>query len=645
MAKEQFDKKRRLLNQNGQDGKKRPGFNLSRLIFYFIFILAGFYLLGGCQRTQETNWYDFKNTMLQENDVQKVVVVNEERAEVFLKEEALEKSKYQELQDVGFGQQPAAGPHYYFTIGSVETFENKMDQAMTDFDEEQVVPINYDSRFSFNEALPWVFPILLLVGMWYFLTKGMKGRGNKIFNMGKSKAKVYSTETRPNVKFSDVAGLEEAKVEIQEMVTFLKDTQKYTDLGAQIPKGVLLVGPPGTGKTLLGKAVAGEANVPFLSVSGSDFVEMFVGVGASRVRSLFEQAKKLAPCIVFVDEIDAIGRSRRQSKSMQSNDEQENTLNQLLQELDGFETNSGVIVIAATNRKDILDKALMRPGRFDREVFLELPNLNERKAILELHMKKVKISGDINTKILAAQTPGFSGADIANLCNEAAIIAARHDKTAVGMDEFMQAMDRAIAGLEKKSKIIPEDERKLIAYHEAGHAVVSRLLKNVENLVKVSIIPRGRSLGANWYQMKEHQINTRQELFDKMCAALAGRAAEEIVFNEISSGALNDLQRVTKMAYSMVAALGFNDKLGHVSFHMEQDQSFQKPYSEYFGRIIDEEVQKLIRDAYDFALDLIRENREKLNSIAELLLEKEVIFGKDLDQFFLNKPKEEVVDN
>ncbi len=536
------------------------------------------------------------------------------------------------------------GPHYYFTIGSVETFEDKMDEAMAGFEEEEVVPIDYEERFQFGpDTLFWILPIVLIIGFWYMMSKGMKGRGSQIFNMGKSKAKVYGSSSRPDVRFKDVAGLEEAKVEIEELVAFLKDTQVYSDLGASIPKGILMVGPPGTGKTMLGKAVAGEAGVPFLSVSGSDFVEMFVGVGASRVRSLFEQAKKLAPCIIFIDEIDAIGRSRRQAKSMQSNDEQENTLNQLLQELDGFDTNTGVIVIAATNRKDILDPALMRPGRFDREIYLELPNLNERKAIFNLHIRKIKLDENIDTALLAAQTPGFSGADIANLCNEAAIVAARNKKTAVGMQEFMLAMDRAIAGLEKKSKIISKKEKKIIAYHEAGHAVVSRLLPEVDDLVKVSIIPRGRSLGANWYQMKEHQINTKTQLVDKMCAALAGRAAEELVFNEVSSGALNDLQRVTRMAYTMIAGLGFNKKLGNLSFDTN-GESFHKPYSEYFGRIIDEEVQTMVRDSYQRALDLLTDHRERLEDVANLLLDKETIFGKELDLIFANMPQAETVE-
>jgi AFG3 family protein len=486
--------------------------------------------------------------------------------------------------------------------------------------------------------LIWLFPIAIIILFWVLMTRSMRGKGNNnIFNMGKSKARVYEKENRPNVKFNDVAGLEEAKEEIQELVSFLKDRQDYTKLGAKIPKGILLVGPPGTGKTLMGKAVAGEAGVPFIYASGSDFVEMFVGVGASRVRNLFTEAKKLSPCIIFIDEIDAIGRARRKNKSMQSNDEQENTLNQMLQELDGFDTNSGVIVLAATNRQDVLDKALLRAGRFDRLIYFDLPNYNERKAIFKIHIKGLKLAENIDIGLLASQTPGFSGADIANLCNEAALIAARNKKESVEQVDFMEAMDRTIAGLERRSRIIPDHEKKVIAYHEAGHAVISKVLDKVENLVKVSIIPRGRSLGANWYREEERQLHSQSQLLNKMCAALGGRAAEEIKFGETTSGALDDLEKVTKMAYAMVTQYGFNEKIGNISFYDSQGQwqeTLGKPYSEHLGRMIDEEVRNLIGNQYERAKEIVSSYMEQLDSIAGLLLEKEIVYAKDLEPMF-----------
>ncbi len=622
--------------------------NSIRIFFWLMFLLlAGYYFFGASGGPVETNWHQFSNTMLKDHDVEKIVIVNKETAEIHLKKESLEKAKYTEAVNIAFGDTVYTGPHYQFNIGSVEVFEERMNEATADFSEDQMVPINYTSRFSFTDGmLMWLLPIGLIILFWVIMTRSMRGKGtNNIFNMGKSKAKLYEKENRPNIKFDNVAGLEEAKEEIQELVSFLKDRQHYTKLGAKIPKGILLVGPPGTGKTLMGKAVAGEAGVPFLYASGSDFVEMFVGVGASRVRNLFTEAKKLSPCIIFVDEIDAIGRARRKNKSMQSNDEQENTLNQLLQELDGFDTNSGVIVLAATNRQDVLDKALLRAGRFDRQIYFDLPNYNERKAIFKIHIKAIKLGENIDTGLLASQTPGFSGADIANLCNEAALIAARKQKNAVEQDDFMEAMDRTIAGLERRSRIIPEQEKKVIAYHEAGHAVISKVLDHVENLVKVSIIPRGRSLGANWYRQEERQLHSRTQLLNKICAALGGRAAEEIKFQETTSGALDDLEKVTKMAYAMVTQYGFNERIGNISFHDSQGQwseSLSKPYSEHLGRLIDEEVRNLINEQYDRAKTIISQYEFQLDLIAEMLLEKEIIFGKDLDPIFSNgnKPKE-----
>jgi AFG3 family protein len=611
-----------------------------RIFFWMMFLLiAGYFFFGTSSGPVETNWQQFNRTMLQNHDVEKVVVVNQEIAEVHIKRESLAKERYSDVVHTAFGDTVYAGPHYQFHIGSVAVFENRMSEAMEGFAEDEMVPINYTSRFSFSGGLLiWLLPIGFIILFWVLMTRSMRGKGmNNIFNMGKSKAKLYEKENRPNVKFDDVAGLEEAKEEIQELVSFLKDRHEYTKLGAKIPKGILLVGPPGTGKTLMGKAVAGEAGVPFIYASGSDFVEMFVGVGASRVRNLFSEAKKLSPCIIFIDEIDAIGRARRKNKSMQSNDEQENTLNQMLQELDGFDTNSGVIVLAATNRHDVLDKALLRAGRFDRQIFFDLPNYNERKAIFKLHIKGIKLAGNIDIGLLASQTPGFSGADIANLCNEAALIAARNKKEHVEQVDFMEAMDRTIAGLERRSRIIPDHEKKVIAYHEAGHAVISKVLDKVENLVKVSIIPRGRSLGANWYREEERQLHSQSQLLNKICAALGGRAAEEIKFDEITSGALDDLEKVTKMAYAMVTQYGFNEKIGNISFYDSQGQwqeSLSKPYSEHLGRLIDEEVRHLISSQYDRAKEIISNHIEQLDTIAKLLLEKEIIYAKDLEHLF-----------
>ena len=502
------------------------------------------------------------------------------------------------------------------------------------------VQVKYDKRTDyFGTILGYMLPIIIIIAIWIFVMRRMSGGGGgpggQIFNIGKSKAKVYENGKTTNINFSDVAGLEGAKEEIVEIVEFLKNPSKYTELGAKIPKGALLVGPPGTGKTLLAKAVAGEAKVPFFSLSGSDFVEMFVGVGASRVRDLFKQAKEKSPAIIFIDEIDAIGRARGKNNGFNSNDERENTLNQLLTEMDGFGTNSGVIILAATNRADVLDGALMRAGRFDRQIYVDMPDLNERKEIFDVHLKPLKLEKDLDVGFLAKQTPGFSGADIANLCNEAALIAARNNKKKVEKQDFLDAVDRIIGGLEKKNKIITPNEKKAIAFHEAGHATISWLLEHAHPLVKVTIVPRGQSLGAAWYLPDERSITTTEQILDEMCSALGGRAAEQLIFGKISTGALSDLEKVTKQAYAMVSIYGLNEKIGNISYFDSRGQDmFNKPYSDDRARVIDEEVSKMIEEQYSRALKLLEENREKLTQLAEKLLSKEVIFKEDLELIF-----------
>jgi cell division protease FtsH len=505
---------------------------------------------------------------------------------------------------------------------------------------EQKIKVKYDKRTDyFGIILSYLLPFVIIIAIWIFVMRRMSGGAGggsgQIFNIGKSKAKVYENGKTTNVTFSDVAGLEGAKEEIVEIVEFLKNPSKYTELGAKIPKGALLVGPPGTGKTLLAKAVAGEAKVPFFSLSGSDFVEMFVGVGASRVRDLFKQAKEKAPAIIFIDEIDAIGRARGKNNGFNSNDERENTLNQLLTEMDGFGTNSGVIILAATNRADVLDGALMRAGRFDRQIYVDMPDLNERQEIFEVHLKPLKLEKNLDVSFLAKQTPGFSGADIANLCNEAALIAARNDKKKVEKQDFLDAVDRIIGGLEKKNKIITPSEKKAIAFHEAGHATISWLLEHAHPLVKVTIVPRGQSLGAAWYLPEERSITTTEQILDEMCSALGGRAAEQLIFGKISTGALSDLEKVTKQAYAMVSIYGLNEKIGNISYFDSRGQDmFTKPYSDDRARIIDEEVSKMIELQYQRALKLLGENKEKLSELAEKLLTSEVIFKEDLEAIF-----------
>ena len=541
----------------------------------------------------------------------------------------------------------SASPQFSFDIASTDAFIKEF-EAVNDkrkLDGFEVISYRVDEEHNYvGQIFSFLLPIIIIIAIWMFIMKRMSGggaggAGGQIFNIGKSKAKVFEKGKGTDVTFKDVAGLVGAKEEVEEIVNFLKNPTKYTELGAKIPKGAILVGPPGTGKTLLAKAVAGEADVPFFSLSGSDFVEMFIGVGASRVRDLFKQAKEKAPSIIFIDEIDAIGRARGKNNNMGSNDERENTLNQLLTEMDGFGTNSGVIILAATNRADVLDKALMRAGRFDRQIYVDMPDLNERREIFNVHLKPIKLEKEMDIDFLAKQTPGFSGADIANLCNEAALIAARKDKKAVEKQDFLDAVDRIIGGLEKKNKIITKDEKRAIAFHEAGHAAVSWLAEHAHPLVKVTIVPRGQSLGAAWYLPEERSITTTEQLLDEMCAALGGRAAEEITFGKISTGALSDLEKVTKQAYAMVSIYGLNKVIGNISFYDSQGQNqFTKPYSEETSRIIDQEVSKLIEEQYQRAKDILLANQDKLKLLATKLLEKEVIFKEDLVAIFGERP-------
>lgn len=619
----------------GAKNPKKP-FN-----YYWIYAIIGVALIslnlfnfqGGNAVITPTEFED----MVERKEVNEVVIVNHKQARVYLKQEALTKEPHSnKIKKPTFGL-PNAGPHYTFEIGSGDVFDQDLKTWSKDYDLKYKYTTEEDW---FGGMISLILPILIFVGIWLFIMRRMSGgggAGGQIFSIGKSKAQLFDKEKSINVTFEDVAGLEGAKEEVQEIVDFLKKPQKYTDLGAKIPRGALLVGPPGTGKTLLARAVAGEAKVPFFSLSGSDFVEMFVGVGASRVRDLFKQAKDKAPSIIFIDEIDAIGRARGKGMAQGANDERENTLNQLLTEMDGFGTNTGVIVLAATNRADVLDRALIRPGRFDRQIHVDLPELHERKEVFKVHLKPLKIDESVDIEFLSKQTPGFSGADIANICNEAALIAARNDKKTIGRQDFLDAVDRIIGGLEKKNKLISDHEKKTIAFHEAGHAAVSWLVKYASPLVKVTIIPRGRSLGAAWYLPEERQITTTEQLVDEMCAALGGRAAEEIMFGKVSTGALSDLEKVTKQAYAMVSIYGLNEKIGNRSYYDssgQSDYSFSKPYSEKTAQTIDDEVSNLIEGAYQRTLGILKENKEKLIQLAEKLLEKEVIFRDDLEDIF-----------
>lgn len=616
---------------------------------YLVPILIGVALLSmllvnSGRNPVPTNWKEFKSEMLAKHEVEKIVIINQSFAEIYIKPDKLDSPKHSEVLDRGLNKFAKSGPHYRYDFPSVEVFLNMLDEAQADFDEyDKIYPSAQKRKDLFGELFTWLVPLAILVVIWLIIFRRMSGAGGgpggagNIFNVGKSKAKIFDKDTNVKIDFKDVAGLEEAKMEVMEIVEFLKKPKKYTDLGGKIPKGALLVGPPGTGKTLLAKAVAGEANVPFFSISGSDFVEMFVGVGASRVRDLFKQAKEKSPCIVFIDEIDAIGRARGRNPNFGANDERENTLNQLLTEMDGFASNSGVIILAATNRADILDRALMRAGRFDRQIHVELPDMNERTAIFKVHLKPLKLDKNLNVEFLAKQTPGFSGADIANVCNESALIAARKNKKSVQKQDFLDAIDRIIGGLEKKNKIITQQEKRTIAFHEAGHATVSWLLEHANPLVKVTIIPRGKALGAAWYLPDERQITTREQLLDEMCSALGGRASEDINFGRISTGAVNDLERVTKQAYAMVSFFGLSDKIGNKSFYDSTGQSeysFTKPYSEKTAELIDDEVSQLIDFQYKRALEILKANQAGLTKLAELLLEKEVIFSEDLEEIF-----------
>ena len=615
------------------------------LIAAFFISMSYFNISDGLSNDQQINISTFER-FLNEDEVERVLVINKNLAQVTIKDDALQTSKHKKARTKDFfGRSSSSGPHYQFEVGNLEIFQGKLENAKSngvefDYDFKTVESRWLDVMLSF-------LPLILIIGVWIFLMRRMSGGGagggGQIFNIGKSKAKLFDEKSNVKITFKDVAGLEGAKEEVQEIVDFLKNPSKYTVLGGKIPKGALLVGPPGTGKTLLAKAVAGEAKVPFFSLSGSDFVEMFVGVGASRVRDLFKQAKDKSPAIIFIDEIDAIGRARGKNNMTGSNDERENTLNQLLTEMDGFGTDTNVIVLAATNRSDVLDKALMRAGRFDRQIYVDLPDLHERKEIFEVHLKPLKVDRKLDVSFLAKQTPGFSGADIANVCNESALIAARKKKKKVDRQDFLDAVDRIVGGLEKKSKIITPSEKKTIAFHEAGHATVSWMLEHAAPLVKVTIVPRGQSLGAAWYLPEERQIVRTEQMLDEMCATLGGRAAEQIVFGKISTGALSDLVKVTRQARAMVTVYGLNEKIGNITYYNadgENEFGFTKPYSEATAKQIDEEISKIVEQQYKRAIALLRKNKKKLTELSEYLLDKEVIFKDDLVTIFGKRPFE-----
>jgi len=637
-------------NDNNQNPEKKsdkilkPKFNSNWIFAILAISVILFNILYSGKTIPKATTSKIKE-MIANHDIEKIIVVNKELAEIYLKKTAIDSGRYPEIPKPGGGfGLSAPKPNFTYNIGDITSFVPFIigEQKNAGYTEKDTINPDYINRKNyFMDLLGWILPFAFLIIIWMFLMRRMSGGGaggaGGIFSVGKSRAQIFDKDTNIKLNFNDVAGLEEAKTEVMEIVDFLKNPKKYTQLGGKIPKGALLIGPPGTGKTLLAKAVAGEANVPFFSISGSDFVEMFVGVGASRVRDLFKQAKEKAPCIVFIDEIDAVGRARGRNANFGSNDERENTLNQLLTEMDGFGTNMGVIILAATNRADILDRALLRAGRFDRQIHVELPDLNEREAIFKVHLRPIKLEKDFNVGFMAKQTPGFSGADIANVCNEAALIAARKNKTVVEKQDFIDAIDRIVGGLERKSKIISMGEKKTIAYHEAGHATVSWLLEYASPLLKVTIIPRGRALGAAWYLPEERQITTREQLLDEMAYALGGRASEKIVFGKISTGALSDLEKITKQAYGMVAFFGMSEKVGNISFYDSSGQSdfgFTKPYSEKTAEIIDQEVKQIIDESYERALDVLRNNMKGLTELAELLLEKEVIFTEDLERIF-----------
>ena len=631
-----------MSDSNKENKPKSPKAKFSSYWIYgaiFIALIVFQFLNSDALASKSLSKNKFEE-ILNDNEIEKILVVNNTTAQIYLTEDALAKSKYKEYK-TGTFYRPGS-PIFEYNFGDQQNFENEVSSAKEKY--KLSVDMRNDNQTSIVESIFNYLPFILLIGVWLFFMKRMSGGGGaggggQIFNIGKSKAKLFDKDTKVKTTFENVAGLEGAKEEVQEIVDFLKNPEKYTALGGKIPKGALLVGPPGTGKTLLAKAVAGEAGVPFFSLSGSDFVEMFVGVGASRVRDLFKQAQQKSPSIIFIDEIDAIGRARGKNSMTGGNDERENTLNQLLTEMDGFGTDTNVIVVAATNRADVLDKALMRAGRFDRQIYVDLPNINERKEIFDVHIKPLKLGEDVKVDFLAQQTPGFSGADIANMCNEAALIAARQDKKAIEHQDFLDAVDRIVGGLEKKNKVITPKEKKTIAFHEAGHATVSWMLEHAAPLVKVTIVPRGQSLGAAWYLPAERMIVQTEQMLDEMCATLGGRAAEKIIFNKISTGALSDLEKVTKQARAMVTVYGLNDEVGNITYYDSSgNNAFVKPYSEETAKTIDKEISKMIEAQYVRAVELLSTHKEKLTTLAELLLEKEVIFKDDLEKIFGKRP-------
>ena len=624
-----------------EENEKKPKINMPRFnlswLYMFIALTIGYlyFTSDGSGMDKQITYTEFKE-MVNKGYADKIIAYNDNTVDMFIKPQYVKEVFKEDAKKVG------RSPSIHIEVGSIESLDKFMEKAQEEG--KFTGSISYKKKDDMFGALFWnIAPLIFIVAIWIFIMRRMSGGmgsgGMNPFNVGKSKAQVYEKGDQNNrITFKDVAGQEGAKQEVQEIVDFLKQPQKYTELGGKIPKGALLVGPPGTGKTLLAKAVAGEADVPFFSMSGSDFVEMFVGVGASRVRDLFRQAKEKAPCIIFIDEIDAVGRARSKGPNMGGNDERESTLNQLLTEMDGFGTNSGVIILAATNRADILDKALLRAGRFDRQIHVDLPDLNERKAVFEVHLKPLKLDSSVDVDLLARQTPGFSGADIANVCNEAALIAARHQKSAVGKQDFLDAIDRIIGGLEKKTKIMTAAEKRTIALHEAGHATLSWFLEHANPLIKVTIVPRGRALGAAWYLPEERQITTKEQMLDEMCATLGGRAAEELFTGHISTGAMNDLERVTKQSYGMIAYAGMSDKLPNLCYYNNEEYSFSKPYSDRTAELIDEEVKRMINEQYDRAKKMLSEHKEGHNQLAQLLMDKEVIFAEDVERIFGKRP-------
>ncbi len=635
-----------MANNNKKSELKKPKFN-SYWIYgaiIIVFIVLNVFGGGSWSQPKKTTQGEFE-TLLRDGDVEKVEIVNRKIAKVYLTPEAKDKEKHTKNKKGSNFLSDGKEASYQFEFGDLQNFENSLDKIKSQDNLQTTVVYETDNNVM-SEILISLLPFVIIIGIWIFIMKRMSGgagggAGGQIFNIGKSKAKLFDQDTDVKTSFKDVAGLEGAKEEVQEIVDFLKKPEKYTALGGKIPKGALLVGLPGTGKTLLAKAVAGEANVPFFSLSGSDFVEMFVGVGASRVRDLFKQAKEKSPSIIFIDEIDAIGRARGKNNMSGSNDERENTLNQLLTEMDGFGSDSNVIVLAATNRADVLDKALMRAGRFDRQIYIDLPDVRERKEIFEVHLRPLKVDEKLDTDFLSKQTPGFSGADIANVCNEAALIAARYDKKTVEKQDFLDAVDRIVGGLEKKNKIISPKEKEAIAFHEAGHATVSWMLEHAAPLVKVTIVPRGKSLGAAWYLPEERQLVKPNQMLDEMCATLGGRAAEKVIFNEISTGALNDLEKVTKQARAMVTVYGLNEKIGNLTYYDSSsgnEYGFTKPYSEKTAELIDEEISKMIEEQYQRAISILNKHKDKLTELATVLLDKEVIFKDNLQKIFGDRP-------